>query len=110
MLGAGEQEADRVDTLIGTSLGGYKLINFLGSGGMGAVYLAEDPTIGQQVAIKIVRSDETGLSATSSAARAIDRFKQEARAVALLDHLPCVRLLKAPGCIHGDERGLTDQA
>ena len=83
-----------MDTLIGTSLGGYKLIKFLGSGGMGAVYLAEDPTIGQQVAIKIVRSDETDLSDTSSAVRAIDRFKQEARAVARLDHLHILPLYR----------------
>lgn len=88
------EEANRVDTLIGTSLGGYKLIKFLGSGGMGAVYLAEDPAIGQQVAIKIVRSDETDFSDTSSAARAIERFKQEARAVAHLDHLHILPLYR----------------
>lgn len=93
-LRTGKEEADRLDTLIGTSLGGYKLIKFLGSGGMGAVYLAEDPAIGQQVAIKIVRSDETDFSATSSAVRAMDRFKQEARAVAHLDHLHILPLYR----------------
>ncbi len=83
-----------MDSLIGTSLGGYTLIKFLGSGGMGAVYLAEDPTIGQQVAIKIVRSDEADLSDASSAERAIERFKQEARAVARLDHLHILPLYR----------------
>ncbi|MEO8956981.1 MAG: serine/threonine-protein kinase [Ktedonobacteraceae bacterium] len=93
-LRTGKQEADRVDTLIGTSLGGYTLLKFLGSGGMGVVYLAEDPAIGQQVAIKIVRSDETDFSATSSAVQAIERFKQEARAVAHLDHLHILPLYR----------------
>ena len=46
-----------MDTLIGTSISGYTLVRLLGSGGMGAVYLAEDPDIGQQVAIKLVRTD-----------------------------------------------------
>ena len=46
-----------MDILLGTSISGYKLVRLLGSGGMGAVYLAEDPNIGQQVAIKLVRTD-----------------------------------------------------
>lgn len=37
-----------MDTFIGTFPGGYKLPRFLGSGGMGAVSLAEEPVIGQQ--------------------------------------------------------------
>ena len=46
-----------MDTLIGTSISGYTLVRLLGSGGIGAVYLAEDQDIGQQVAIKLVRTD-----------------------------------------------------
>jgi len=83
-----------VDTLIGTSLGGYTLIKFLGSGGMGTVYLAEDATIGQQVAIKIVRSDANDYQDSSSAMRALERFKHEARAVASLDHLHILPLYR----------------
>src|SRR6202043_3088162 len=75
-----------VDTLIGTSIGGYKLIQSIGSGGMGTVYLAEDATIGQQVAIKIIRTDTADISEASSPARTLERFKQEARAIASLDH------------------------
>jgi len=83
-----------VNTLVGTSISGYKLVRLLGSGGMGAVYLAEDPNIGQQVAIKLVRND-TGdsLDAVSSSAAA-ERFKQEARAVASLDHLHILPLYR----------------
>ena len=36
-----------------TQIGKYTLIKQLGSGGFGAVYLAEDPKLHQQVAIKV---------------------------------------------------------
>ena len=83
-----------MDTLVGTSLGGYTLIRLLGSGGMGAVYLAADSTIGQQVAIKIVRTDAADYPDIASAIRAAERFKQEARAVASLDHLHILPLYR----------------
>jgi eukaryotic-like serine/threonine-protein kinase len=83
-----------VDTLIGTSLGGYTLVKFLGSGGMGTVYLAEDLAIGQQVAIKIVRADATDYLDSTNTLQAIERFKQEARAVARLDHIHILPLYR----------------
>ena len=83
-----------MDTLIGTSIGGYRLIQSIGSGGMGTVYLAEDVTIGQQVAIKIIRTDSADIPDASAAARALERFKQEARAVASLDHLHILPLYR----------------
>jgi serine/threonine protein kinase len=83
-----------VDTLVGASIGGYSLIRLLGSGGMGAVYLAEDQDIGQQVAIKVVRTEPGDFPDLSSAAVAAERFKQEARAVASLDHLHILPLYR----------------
>jgi len=83
-----------MDTLVGTSIGGYTLRRILGSGGMGTVYLAEDPTIGQQVAIKVVRTDPEDFLDASSIAIAAERFKQEARAVASLDHLHILPLYR----------------
>jgi serine/threonine protein kinase len=83
-----------VDTLVGTSISGYTLIRLLGSGGMGAVYLAEDPNIGQQVAIKLVRTDTSDFLDVVSTAVAAERFKQEARAVASLDHLNILPLYR----------------
>ncbi len=37
--------------MIGTSLGPYKIIEQLGAGGMGDVYLGEDTRLGRKVAI-----------------------------------------------------------
>ena len=83
-----------MDTLVGTSIGGYTLVRLLGSGGMGAVYLAEDPDIGQQVAIKLVRTDDGDFPDLNSSVTAAERFKQEARAVASLDHLHILPLYR----------------
>lgn len=54
---------------------------------MGSVYLAEDRAIGQQVAIKVVHAEDVVISDPNSTLRALDRFRQEARAVASLDHI-----------------------
>ncbi len=88
-----------MDSLIGTSIGGYTLIQLLGSGGMGTVYLAQDPAIGQQVAIKVVRTDPDSYTGMSPALSAAERFKQEARAVASLDHLHILPLYR-----YGEEK------
>ncbi len=58
----------------GQTLGPYRILGLIGSGGMGSVYKAFDPRLGRQVAIKILRAGATG------------RFRREARAVAALNH------------------------
>jgi eukaryotic-like serine/threonine-protein kinase len=64
----------------GELVGPYRVIERLGSGGMGDVYLAEDPRLGRKLALKI-------LHATSSlAVPLVDRFAQEARAASALNH------------------------
>lgn len=83
-----------MDTLLGTTLGGYTLVRALGSGGMGTVYLAEDASIGQQVAIKVIRTDDEDYPDATSLERANERFRQEARAVASLDHLHILPLYR----------------
>ena len=40
--------------MIGTSLGPYKIIEQIGAGGMGEVYLGEDTRLGRKVAIKVL--------------------------------------------------------
>lgn len=60
--------------------GRYRIVEALSSGGMGAVYLAEQVALGREVAIKVIRAD-LGESATLRR-----RFEHEARAVCQLRH------------------------
>jgi serine/threonine protein kinase len=61
-------------------LGPYRVLQLLGKGGMGTVYLAEDPHLGRQVALKTL---QPGLAADP---RARERFLREARTAAALEH------------------------
>ncbi|NWF69241.1 MAG: protein kinase [Chloroflexi bacterium] len=47
------------DPLLGRTLEGYKFLSLLGSGGFGAVYLAQHPRLDLQVAVKYIRMDGT---------------------------------------------------
>jgi eukaryotic-like serine/threonine-protein kinase len=64
----------------GLKLGPYEIIAPLGAGGMGEVYSAKDPRLGRQVAIKILPS------AYAADSLGLQRFEQEARAAAQLNH------------------------
>ena len=63
--------------MIGETISHYRIIEQLGEGGMGVVYLAEDINLGRRVAMKF-------LSTTTKEYRA--RFLREARAVSALTH------------------------
>ncbi len=76
---ASDQTASRVGQLSG-QFGRYRIIGLLGEGGMGAVYLAEDPGLDRKVAIKIPFLDG------GNKAGALDRFRREAKAIAGLQH------------------------
>jgi serine/threonine protein kinase len=69
----------------GFHLGKYKLLNHIGTGGMGSVYLAEHLVMRHRVAIKLL---PTHLAAHTSY---LERFHQEARASATLNHPNMVR-------------------
>jgi Tol biopolymer transport system component/predicted Ser/Thr protein kinase len=71
--------------LTGT-LGHYRIIRLLGTGGMGEVYLAEDTKLGRPIALKTLPPE-----LTADAARR-ERFEREARAVASLNHPSIVTL------------------
>ncbi|HLZ61099.1 MAG TPA: protein kinase [Ktedonosporobacter sp.] len=69
--------------LQGQQIGRYHLLQQIGSGGMGEVYLAEDRQIRQRVAIKIIRDDPADEEPTEKEARL---FQREITAIARLDH------------------------
>jgi eukaryotic-like serine/threonine-protein kinase len=73
---------------IGKRLGPYRLVEVIGEGGMGTVYLAErdDAEFSHQVAIKI-------LSRSVGSPQAIARFRDERQILAALEHPNIVRLL-----------------
>jgi serine/threonine-protein kinase len=64
----------------------YLLLDLIGHGGMGRVYLARDTRLGRQVALKILAPERM------SNPRAIARFQREARVGAQLQHENLVRI------------------
>jgi eukaryotic-like serine/threonine-protein kinase len=61
-------------------LGGYRILEMLGHGGMGVVFLGEDARLGRKIAIKAM------LPRLAQSGTAQQRFMREARAVAALEH------------------------
>ncbi|HZV03976.1 MAG TPA: protein kinase [Gemmataceae bacterium] len=69
----------------GFSLGKYKVLERLGAGGMGTVYLCEHKLMRRRVAVKVLPAARAQDSAS------LERFYREARVVAALDHPNIVR-------------------
>src|SRR5262245_11420511 len=68
------------DSLVGQTIGHYKISEAIGTGGMGDVYLATDIIAGRKAALKLLPLRFTG------DAERLKRFQQEARAVVGLNH------------------------
>jgi WD40 repeat protein/tRNA A-37 threonylcarbamoyl transferase component Bud32 len=76
-------------------LGPYRVLEVLGSGGMGLVFLAEDPRLKRRVALKVMRP---ALAASISAQQ---RFLREAQAAAAIEHDHILAIHQV-----GEERGV----
>src|SRR5213075_2967293 len=68
------------DSLVGRTIGHYKISEQIGTGGMGEVYLATDITAGREAALKLLPTRFT------SDAERLKRFQQEERALVGLNH------------------------
>lgn len=90
--------------MIGQTLGHYRLTAALGAGGMGEVYRAHDLRLGRDVALKLLPSTmaaDPGM---------LERFGQEARALAALDHpnIVTVHSVENAGGLHFLTMGLVE--
>ncbi|MDW8243813.1 MAG: serine/threonine-protein kinase [Thermogemmata sp.] len=93
--GAGQGAASGRPPLAGRRLGHFELLEAIGSGGMAAVIKARDLELGRMVALKILPPE------AAQDTESIARFKQEARAAALLDHENIARVYFC-----GEDQGL----
>ena len=80
--------------LVGTALGPYRLEQFIGGGGMGAVFRGHDTTLDRVVAVKVLAGRQ------SDDAEMLRRFRNEAQSAARLDHENIGRVYAV-----GSERG-----
>src|SRR5205823_14729084 len=83
----------------GTVIGSYKLLQQIGEGGMGTVFMAEQTQpVQRKVALKIIKP---GMDSR----QVIARFEAERQALALMDHVNIARVFDAgatggePGCV-----------
>jgi len=87
------------DTNEPQSYGRYKVLELLGEGAMGRVYLSEDPILKRKVAVKVIstdrRLDHTVLT------EYLERFAVEAQACARLNHQSIVSIYDA-----GEQNGV----
>jgi len=67
-------------SMVGRVIGHYEIIELLGAGGMGEVYLARDKTLGRELALKLLPA-----YLTQDKDR-LNRFEQEAHSASALNH------------------------
>src|SRR5262249_50384992 len=77
---AGLHPQDMGRMLEGESLGHFELLEYVGGGGMGAVFRAIDTMLSRTVAVKVLSPQQSGDDETRR------RFQNEAQSAARLDH------------------------
>lgn len=87
-----EEDAEDISEGVGTKIGHYELIELIGEGGMGLVYLAQQEEPNRKVALKIVK---LGMDTK----QVVARFEAERQTLALLAH---------PNIAHVFDAGTTD--
>ena len=76
-----------VSEILGTMIGPYKLLQQIGEGGMGTVYMAEQTEpVKRKVALKLIK-------AGMDSKQIIARFEAERQALAMMDHVNIARVL-----------------
>jgi Tol biopolymer transport system component len=73
-------EHDQAGGAVGRTIDHYKILNLLGAGGMGAIFLAQDQRLARQVALKLLLPEFT------RDRDRLRRFEDEARAASALNH------------------------
>jgi WD40 repeat protein len=101
-LRPGADEAEELNHLVDPDsgdrieqVGDFRIIREIGRGGMGAVYEAEQVSLGRRVALKVL------IRRASRDRRTLERFRREARAAARLHHTNIVPVFEV-----GQDRGL----
>ena len=75
----------------GTKLGAYQILEPIGAGGMGEVYVAEDTKLSRKIAVKVLPPE------MAARPERLMRFEREAKGVAALNHPNIVTIYSVEG-------------
>src|SRR5579862_6998090 len=92
---AGSSSSQRFEEKSGDRIGNYKLLQQIGEGGMGIVWMAEQQEpVRRMVALKVIK-------AGMDSAQVVARFEAERQALALMDHPNIAKVLDAGATANG---------